>query len=143
MPDFMTPAQRSRAMSAVRASGTQIERTLCSELHRRGFRFRKNVKNLSGRPDIVLPRYRCAIFVHGCFWHHHRNCARSKLPTTRTAFWTKKIQDNVQRDRRQILRLRKDGWLVIVVWECQLRNTRVRESVLEKLISRIEGGHAS
>jgi DNA mismatch endonuclease (patch repair protein) len=100
MVDFMTREQRSKAMSAVRATETQIEKILRSELHRRGYRFRKNVKTLPGHPDIVLPKYRCVIFVHGCFWHHHKNCKRSKLPTTRPAFWTKKIEENVARSRR-------------------------------------------
>jgi DNA mismatch endonuclease (patch repair protein) len=125
-------------MSAVRSTETEIERTLRSYLHRKGFRFRKNVRDLPGRPDIVLPKYRCAIFVHGCFWHHHKNCKRAKLPSTRIAFWSKKIGDNVKRDLRQIRALRKDGWKVITVWECSLRgDTTGKEKILERVIAHI------
>jgi DNA mismatch endonuclease, patch repair protein len=137
MADFMTSNQRSRAMSAVRASETKIEIKLRSELHKRGFRFRKNVKDLPGRPDIVLPKHRCAIFVHGCFWHHHSHCKRSKLPTTRRVFWTNKIKENVKRDRRQMRRLRVAGWRVIVVWECQLNHATAGETVVQQITSRI------
>lgn len=138
MSDFMSAAQRSAAMSAVRSTETEIERTLRSRLHRKGFRFRKNVKYLPGRPDIVLPKHRCVVFVHGCFWHHHKNCRRSKLPTTREAFWTKKIGDNIKRDRRQLRALRQDGWKVITVWECTLKVDATRkERTLHKLIASI------
>lgn len=138
MADFMTNLQRSRAMSAVRGTETEIERTLRSQLHRKGFRFRKNVNKLPGRPDIVLPKHRCVVFVHGCFWHHHMNCKRSKLPTTRQAFWNKKIGDNVKRDQRQIRALRQDGWKVITVWECSLKaDTTRKEQTLDRVIGRI------
>jgi DNA mismatch endonuclease (patch repair protein) len=137
MADFMNKAQRSAAMSSVRSSETEIERTLRSHLHRRGFRFRKNVGELPGRPDIVLPKYRCVIFVHGCFWHHHGNCERSKLPGTRRAFWKKKIFDNVKRDQRQIKSLRNSGWRVLTIWECELRSIDTEQRTLEKLVGRI------
>lgn len=134
----MTKPQRSRAMSAVRGSNTQIEKTLRSALHHRGFRFRKNVRSLPGRPDIVLAKHNCVIFVHGCFWHQHKGCKRSKLPTTRRAFWTKKLTDNIQRDQRQANELRSDGWRVITVWECQLKQVTRLDEFLEKLESRID-----
>jgi DNA mismatch endonuclease (patch repair protein) len=134
--DFMTSSQRSRAMSAVRGHDTQIEKALRSQLHQRGFRFKKNVKDLPGRPDIVLPKYHCVIFVHGCFWHHHKNCKRSKLPTTRHTFWREKIETNAKRDRAQISALRHRGWRVFVIWECQLQ--RKTTQVVENLISKIE-----
>ena len=133
MADFMTSIQRSRAMSAVRGCETKIEIKLRSELHKKGFRFRKNVKDLPGRPDIVLPKYRCVIFVHGCFWHHHNNCKRSKLPSTRRDFWTKKIRENIKRDHCQVRRLRSDGWRVVVVWECELKHTTGEERILKKI----------
>lgn len=138
MVDFMTRAQRSTAMSAVRATETKIEKTLRSQLHRQGFRFRKNVKELPGRPDIVMPKYRSVVFVNGCFWHHHKSCKRSKLPATRSLFWSKKIGDNVKRDQNQASELRKRGWRVLVVWECELRDSRVQEKVLEKLIIKLK-----
>jgi DNA mismatch endonuclease (patch repair protein) len=134
--DFMSVEQRSAAMSAVRGKDTAIERSLRSSLHRRGFRFRKNVRGLPGQPDIVLPKYGFVIFVHGCFWHHHLNCKRSKLPSTRRDFWAKKIRDNVKRDQRQIRALRDRGWNVKVVWECNLRNDEQR--VVEELVQRLE-----
>lgn len=137
MSDFMSAAQRSAAMSAVRGKDTAIERTLRSQLHRKGFRFRKNVRDLPGRPDIVLPKYRCVIFVHGCFWHHHRNCKRSKLPATRPAFWAKKIGDNVSRDQQQIKALRNDGWKIITVWECHLKEADSKQRTIEKVIESI------
>src|SRR5213593_4490642 len=138
MADFMTSTQRSAAMSAVRGTETNIERSLRSQLHQKGFRFRKNVKGLPGRPDIVLPKYRSVIFVHGCFWHHHKNCKRSKLPATRRVFWAKKIGDNVKRDHRQIAILRSGGWRVFTVWECQLRKPVTQHRAVDKLISKIE-----
>ena len=136
--DFMTPVQRSAAMSAVRGTETQIERILRSQLHRKGFRFRKNVRVLPGCPDIVLPKYRCVVFVHGCFWHHHKNCKRSKLPATRRSFWEKKIAGNMNRDRRQVTRLRSEGWRVLIVWECQLRQAATQDKVVDRLVSKIQ-----
>lgn len=132
MADFMSVEQRSAAMSAVRGKDTAIERSLRSSLHRRGFRFKKNVRGLPGQPDIVLPKYGLVIFVHGCFWHHHLNCKRSKLPSVRREFWTKKIQDNVRRDQQQIKALRGSNWEVKVVWECELRKDPMR--VVEELV---------
>lgn len=140
MADFMTLAQRSRAMSAVRGTETEIEKNLRSQLHQRGFRFRKNVKDLPGRPDIVLPKHRCIIFVHGCFWHHHQNCKRSKLPATRRAFWQKKIRDNVTRDQRQTRNLRKGGWRVLTIWECELRECKNQARAVEKLVVKLTKG---
>lgn len=141
MTDFMTRTQRSRAMSAVRGKETEIERSLRSFLHREGFRFRKNVQGLPGRPDIVLAKYRSVVFVQGCFWHHHKNCKRSKLPATRRAFWAKKIGDNVKRDQRQANNLRKAGWRVLMIWECQLRNPNTQNHAVERLIIKLKNGY--
>jgi DNA mismatch endonuclease (patch repair protein) len=140
MADFMTRNQRSRAMAAVRGSETEIERTLRTYLHRKGFRFRKNVRELPGCPDIVLPKYGCIIFVHGCFWHHHKNCRRSKLPSTHREFWTAKIATNVERDRNQVRSLRSMGWRVLTIWECALRNPAEKERAVEKLIKKLTKG---
>jgi DNA mismatch endonuclease, patch repair protein len=137
MADFMTSTQRSYAMSAVRATETWIEKSVRSQLHRRGFRFRKNVKQLPGSPDIVLPKYRSVVFVQGCFWHHHKDCKRSKLPNTRREFWAKKIGDNVKRDQRQVSELRKDGWRVLLIWECELRDPRTQGRAIERLMTRL------
>jgi len=121
MTDFMTREQRSHAMSRVRRSETQLEKLVRSELHRRGFRFRKNVSSLPGRPDIVLPRYRAVVFVHGCFWHGHSGCPAAKLPQTNREFWEDKIEANIERDAHQHEELKNLGWRVAVVWGCSLK----------------------
>jgi DNA mismatch endonuclease (patch repair protein) len=140
LADNMTPAQRSRAMSKVRGRDTGIELFVRSALHRRGFRFRKNVPNLPGCPDIVLPKYRTVVFVHGCFWHHHEGCKASKLPETRREFWEQKIAGNVARDANHTQLLNKNGWRVLVVWECALkyRNSEDKESIMEELAKQIK-----
>lgn len=102
-------------------------------LWRRGFRYRVNVKRLPGSPDIVLPKYRTSIFVHGCFWHGHKDCKNATTPKTNTDFWTAKIARNQQRDQEVWRQLEAKGWNVIIVWECQLK-----KAVLEETISRVE-----
>jgi DNA mismatch endonuclease (patch repair protein) len=136
----MTPAQRSRAMSKVRGKDTGIERFVRSALHRRGFRFRKNVSFLPGRPDIVLPKYQTVIFVHGCFWHGHQNCKAAKLPETRREFWENKIFGNVTRDAKHIRALQETGWKVLIIWECALKykNDSEKEAAIERLIENIK-----
>jgi DNA mismatch endonuclease (patch repair protein) len=135
----MTPAQRSRAMSKVRGKDTGIELFVRSALHQRGFRFRKNVASLPGRPDIVLPKYRTVIFVNGCFWHGHENCKASKLPETRHEFWEQKISGNVARDARHFKTLREDGWKVLIIWECALKYKNIvdRETAIKVLAESI------
>jgi len=133
MTDFMTQEQRSRAMSRVRGSETQLERLVRSELHKRGFRFRKNVRSLPGRPDIVLPKHRAVIFVHGCFWHGHQGCPASRLPETNHEFWEEKIRGNVERDACQLAELRRLGWRRGVIWGCALKADCARSiSVLQR-----------
>lgn len=136
MTDFMTREQRSRAMSRVRGSETQLEKLVRSELHRRGFRFRKNVKNLPGRPDIVLPKHSAVIFVHGCFWHGHSGCPAAKLPQTYCEFWEEKIGANVERDAHQHEELKNLGWRVAVVWGCSLKadSTQIITALAEWLV---------
>lgn len=140
MPDVMTPAQRSRAMSKVRGKDTGIEKFVRSQLHRKGFRFRKHVANLPGRPDIVLPKYNTVIFVHGCFWHGHENCKASKLPETRREFWEKKISGNVTRDTKHIEALSAIGWKVLIIWECSLKykSTVEKDEAIEGLAKLIK-----
>ena len=130
MTDFMTPQQRSRAMSTVRGNDTQIERLVRSRLHEKGFRFRKNVSNLPGRPDIVLPKYNVAIFINGCFWHGHKNCPRSKRPKTNPDFWHAKLDKNIARDRINVEKLKSLGWDVLVVWTCEVKNSAVLKQKL-------------
>src|SRR5215204_2955106 len=129
MVDFMTKEQRSKAMSAVRAAETQIEKILRSELHLRGYRFRKNVKTLPGRPDIVLPKYKCVIFVHGCFWHGHIQCKYYVIPKSRTEWWLNKINNNIANDKKAENSLKQSGWKVIIIWECQLKKGQAQQTL--------------
>ncbi len=107
-------------MSGIKSRNTKPERVIRKLLFARGFRYRLHVKNLPGKPDLVFPRHRAVIFVHGCFWHGH-HCHLFKLPNTRTDFWSTKINSNVIRDRRHIESLLSSGWRIAVVWECSLR----------------------
>ena len=120
-------------MVAIHSASTKPELKLRSALWRRGFRYRVNVKRLPGTPDIVLPKYRTSIFVHGCFWHGHKDCKNATTPKTNTDFWTAKIARNQQRDQEAWRQLEAKGWNVIIVWECQLK-----KAVLEETISRVE-----
>ena len=117
--DTITPEQRSEVMSRVGGKNTRPELTVRRLLHALGFRFRIHRKDLPGNPDIVLPKWRTAIFVHGCFWHGH-TCRRGAKPTSNTDFWSEKIRKTQARDRNAQKRLRADGWRVIVLWECDL-----------------------
>lgn len=119
MVDNLTQAKRSWNMSRVRNRDTKPELMVRSLLHRSGFRFRLHEKGLSGRPDIVLPKYRTVVFVHGCFWHRHKGCPDATTPKTKTAFWKRKFQGNTARDLRTAEDLRSSGWKIIIVWECE------------------------
>ena len=119
--DHLSPERRSWNMSRIRAKDTKPELAVRSLLHRMGYRFRLHRRDLPGRPDIVLPKYRTVIFVHGCFWHQHSGCRFSNVPKSRQDYWTKKLEGNVRRDRRHQRNLRKQGWKVLIVWECQTK----------------------
>src|ERR1039457_5292958 len=132
--------QKSRMMSRVRTKGTSPELALRSALHSTGIRFRLHRKDLPGKPDIVLARYKCVIFVHGCFWHHHEVCIKSKMPKTNIEFWQDKIAANIKRDKSNQGDLEKLGWRVFVVWECDIKKDVRR--VVEQLVARFHGsGH--
>ncbi|MGC3938747.1 very short patch repair endonuclease [Roseobacter sp. EG26] len=107
-------------MSRIRGKDTKPEILLRSLLHREGFRFRLHAPGLPGRPDIILPKYRTAIFVHGCFWHRHEGCSNATMPKTRTDFWTEKFRRTVERDQVKQSELESLGWQVLTVWECEL-----------------------
>lgn len=124
-------------MSKIRGRETAPEVAVRKFLFSEGFRFRKNVKKMPGTPDIVLPKYNTVIFIHGCFWHRHRNCKKAQLPETRSEFWGKKINENVERDKKNIRKLKEAGWKVIVLWQCQLKkkqSERWQKSLVKKLI---------
>lgn len=123
-------------MRGIRSSNTQPELQVRKALHARGFRYRINAKELPGRPDIVLPKWKAVIFVHGCFWHAHQGCRYFRLPATRTEFWEQKLAANAARDARQIEQLLAMGWRVQVVWECALKNKNA--TALEKVVAFVE-----
>ena len=133
MADVVDAATRSRMMSGIRGRDTQPERVLRSALFARGLRFRLHRRDLPGRPDLVLSRYRAVIFVHGCFWHRHPGCRFSTRPATNVRFWSDKLAANVARDASRLDELRALGWRVAVVWECELRAGS--ESVADRLTS--------
>jgi DNA mismatch endonuclease (patch repair protein) len=133
MTDVHTSEQRSRNMAAIRSMHTGPEMRVRSALHALGFRFRLHRKDLPGRPDIVLPKYRTVIFVHGCFWHCHRCKYGSVFPATRSEFWAAKRGGNVARDRRNRASLRRLGWRVIVLWECKVRTAAAASAIVGKL----------
>ena len=121
MADRISPEHRSWNMSRIRGKDTGPELSLRSLLHRAGFRYRLHDTTLPGKPDLVLPRYRTVIFVHGCYWHRHSGCRYATTPRTRTDFWLAKFQGTVERDRRTAEALTQRGWRVITVWECELK----------------------
>lgn len=123
MPDIVSPETRSRMMSGIRGRNTKPELAVRRYLHARGFRYRLHVRELPGKPDIVLPRYRTAVFVHGCFWHRHEGCRFAYTPKSRQQFWLAKLEGNAVRDERAAQRLRDLGWRVEVVWECEVTPT--------------------
>jgi DNA mismatch endonuclease (patch repair protein) len=137
MPDIFSKSKRSDIMSHIPGKETKPEILVRKFLFANGFRFRKNVKDLSGKPDIVLPKYKTIIFIHGCFWHGH-TCNRGTLPTTNIEFWKTKIGGNIERDKRDISELEKQGWNVIVIWQCEIKNIELQNERLAKLLSEIK-----
>ena len=129
MSDRHTPEQRHKNMAAIHSASTKPELLLRKSLWRLGFRYRVNDKRLPGKPDIVLPKYRTVIFVHGCFWHGHKDCKNYTVPKTNTDFWTAKIARNQQRDQDTWRQLEAKGWAIIIVWECELKRSRLPETV--------------
>lgn len=121
MTDIVDQQTRSRMMSGIRGKDTKPELALRRALHARGFRFRLHSKAVHGRPDLVLPKYRAVVFVHGCFWHRHEGCRYTTTPSTRQEFWHAKFTASVARDAAVRGKLLKDGWRVATVWECALR----------------------
>jgi DNA mismatch endonuclease (patch repair protein) len=117
--DRLSRERRSWNMSRIRGKNTVPEKQVRSSLHRAGYRFRLHPKQLPGRPDVVLPKYRTVVFVHGCFWHRHKGCRYAYTPKSRVAFWNAKFESNVERDRRNSRELRRLGWKVVTVWECE------------------------
>lgn len=126
MSDKLTPEKRSWNMSRIKGKDTKIEVEVGKYLFSKGYRFRKNDKRYPGKPDIVLPKYHVAIFVHGCFWHRHEGCKDATTPKTRTEFWLEKFDKNVKNDRIKQEKLRELGWKVIVIWECEIKKDLIK-----------------
>jgi DNA mismatch endonuclease (patch repair protein) len=120
--DKVSPQERSRVMAQVKGKNTEPEKRVRSLLHKNGFRFRFHRKDLPGAPDIVLPKKKTVIFVHGCFWHRHPGCKRASTPASNMDYWTRKFARNQARDADNQARLTSLGWRVIIVWECELRD---------------------
>ena len=121
MADVHSPAQRSFNMSRIRGKDTAPEIRLRSLLHRAGHRFRLHRKDLPGRPDIVLPGAKIAVYVHGCYWHRHEGCRLSTMPSSNVDFWRAKFERTVERDQENVEALKVAGWTPVVIWECELR----------------------
>lgn len=134
MSDVLTAEQRHRCMSRVRSKNTKPEITVRQFLFSHGFRFRINRKDLPGKPDIVLPKYKTVVFINGCFWHGHDNCKYATIPETNRDFWQTKISRNIERDKQTREKLVADGWNVIDIWQCQLKS-KDKEITLNNLIS--------
>lgn len=133
MTDRISPERRSWNMSQVRSRDTKPEKLVRRLLHGMGFRFSLRRKDLPGKPDIVLPKHKLVIFVHGCFWHHHARCRKSALPASNRFFWQTKILANVERDRRVRHQLRRAGWKSLVFWECQTQRPGFAEKLRERM----------
>lgn len=136
MSDNRTAEQRSYNMSRIRSKNTKPEVLVRKFLYSKGFRFRLHSKKLAGKPDIVIHKIKTVVFVHGCFWHGHKNCKNAKTPVTNRKFWINKIKANSERDEYNVRSLKKEGWMVVQVWECQLHPNKV-ERTLQKLLERL------
>jgi len=135
MADVHEPETRSYNMSRIQATDTKPEMIVRKFLHSNGFRYRLHVKDLPGKPDLVLPKYNTVIFIHGCFWHAHEGCKYFKLPETRREWWKNKLYGNKERDEKNITQLKRNGWNVIVIWECEVGMKNVLEEVVTSIKS--------
>ncbi len=133
--DIWSEKKRREVMSKIRGENTKPEMILRSALFRKGFRFRVHKKDLSGRPDIVLPKYHSVIFVHGCFWHYHKKCNEGRIPSTNSKFWEEKLERNIKKDANNIKALKKESWKVFVIWECEIE--KQFEKTFKRLVKNI------
>jgi DNA mismatch endonuclease, patch repair protein len=134
MVDVFTSEKRSQIMSSIKSKDTKPEMIVRKLLHSMGYRFRLHRKDLPGTPDIILPKYRVAIFVNGCFWHGHENCPNSSMPKTNKEFWDEKIKKNKQRDQKNIEKLIDQGWKPIIIWSCELKDKSELMNKLQKTL---------
>ena len=136
MADVFSKSKRSEIMSRIRGKDTGPEMVIRKALFANGFRYRLHVKNLPGKPDIVLPKYNAVVIVDGCFWHGHKNCKFFRMPKSRISFWRKKIDANRARDVKNRRKLRRLGWNVIQIWECQL-SARKYEKTFQRILDNL------
>lgn len=135
MADILTSARRSENMRHIKSKGTKPEMILRKFLHNHGYRYRLHVPGLPGKPDLVFPKLRKVIFVHGCFWHLHSRCREGRVPGSRRDYWEPKLRRNVQRDREHLTELRNLGWKTLVIWECEIKKIASLESRLMRFLS--------
>lgn len=128
MADVHEPETRSYNMSQIKAKDTKPEMMVRKFLHSNGFRYRLHVKDLPGKPDIVLPKYNSVIFVHGCFWHAHEGCKYFKLPKTNIDYWERKLFGNRKKDKKHVTELEEMGWNIITIWECELKSDKLKST---------------
>lgn len=140
MVDFLSPPDRSERMSRIRGKDTRPELALRKVLHRLGLRYRLHGIGLPGKPDLVFPRYKTVVFVHGCFWHRHPGCKIATTPKSNTPFWVEKFQRNVARDLRVVEELHGLGWKVLVAWECELASPAKAQATGEQIAALIRDG---
>ncbi|ABR85809.1 very short patch repair endonuclease [Pseudomonas aeruginosa] len=133
MADFLSPTERSERMSRIRGKDTQPELALRKALHKLGLRYRLHGAGLPGKPDLVFPRYKVVVFVHGCFWHRHAGCKIATIPKSNTPFWLEKFEKNVVRDAQVVVDLQALGWTVFVVWECELVSAKKAQATSKRL----------
>lgn len=136
--DNLTKEKRSWNMSRIRSENSAPEKILRSWLFKKGYRFRLYDKNLPGKPDIILKKYKLIIFINGCFWHQHKRCKRATMPKTNSLYWTNKLERNVKRDELNKRLLKKFGWTVLTIWECQLRS-KERDRCFKKCLEKLHG----
>ncbi|MGU7783306.1 very short patch repair endonuclease [Burkholderia sp. PU8-34] len=139
MTDVVDPAKRSQMMSGIRGRHTKPELVVRRMLHAAGFRYRLHRRDLPGTPDLVLPKHRAVVMVHGCFWHVHEGCRFATIPASNSEFWREKLARNRERDRRQLEALQSLGWRVLVVWECSTRTGELRDRLEPELIRWLNG----
>lgn len=138
MADRITPEERSENMRKIKGKDTKPEILVRKYLFSKGYRFRKNDKRYPGKPDLILPKYKTAIFINGCFWHQHPGCRYAYMPKSRTEFWKAKFERNCENDQMHYSELEKMGWKVIVIWECRLAKKIFDEEMLN-LENKIKG----
>jgi len=137
MADNLTPEKRTKIMKSIISDGTKPELVFRKYLFSQGLRYRKNYKILPGRPDIVFIKKKIAIFIHGCFWHQHKNCKITNKPRSNTTFWKEKFAKNLERDKRNQKDLREMGWRTIVIWECEILDTNRKTRNLSHILNRL------